>query len=87
MVRSKTRSRSCSGSPGGRVSLEGFKIARKLDKRSEDVPVPCYLDLDGVSAKELDIGIGMLKERNHEAPSFRTFLNFKQFSLHAFLVP
>jgi hypothetical protein len=31
----------------------------------EDVPVPRYLDLDCVSAKELNIGIGMLKERNH----------------------
>ena len=53
----------------------------QLNKGLEDVPVPCYLDLDGVSAKELNIGIRMVKERNHEPPSFRTFLNFKKFPL------
>ena len=47
----------------------------------EDVPVPCYLDLDGVGAKELNIRIGMLEEGNHEAPGFRTFLSFEKFSL------
>lgn len=56
------------------------------NKGLQDVPVPCYLDLDGVSAKELDIGIGVLKERNHKPPSFRTFLDFKKFSLQTLLV-
>lgn len=56
-------------------------MAHQLNKSLEDVPIPCYFDLDGVSAKELDIGIGVLKERNHEAPSFRTFLNFEKFTL------
>jgi len=58
----------------------------QLNKGLEDVPVPCYLDLDGMSAKELYIGIGMLKERNHEAPSFWTLLNLKKFPLQTFLV-
>jgi len=56
-------------------------MAHKLNKGLEDVPVSSYLDLYGVGAKELNIGIGVLKERNHEAPSFRTFLNFKKFTL------
>lgn len=53
----------------------------RLNKGLEDVPIPCYLDLDGVSAKELNIGIGVLKERNDEAPGLRTFLNFEKFGL------
>ena len=58
----------------------------RLNKGLEDVPVPCYLDLDSVSAKELNVGVGMLKERNDESPSLRTFLNFKKFALQTFLV-
>jgi len=56
-------------------------MAHKLDKGLEDVPVSSYLDLDGVGAKELNIGIGVLKERDHEAPGFRTFLDFEKFTL------
>ena len=85
MVRSKTRSRNRSGSPEGKVSLEEDEMVTRPDKGLKDVPVPCYLDLDGVSAKELNIGIRMLKERNHEPPSFWTFLEFKQFPLQTFL--
>ena len=58
----------------------------QLNEWLEDVPVPCYLDLYGVSAKELNVGIRMLEERNHKPPSFRTFLGFKEFSLQTFLV-
>ena len=80
-MRFKTRSRRRSGSPWGKASLEERKMEIRFNKDLEDVPVPCYLDLDGVSAKELNIWIGMLKERNHEAPSFRTLLNFKELPL------
>lgn len=56
-------------------------MAHEVDKGLEDVPVSSYLDLYCVGAKELNIGIGMLKERNHKAPSFRTFLDFEKFTL------
>ena len=56
-------------------------MANKLEKGLEDVPVSSYLDLDCMGAKELNIGIWVLKERNDEAPSFWTFLNLKKFTL------
>ena len=56
-------------------------MAHKLNRWLEDVPVSSYLDLYGVCAKELNVGIGVLEERNHEAPGFRTFLNFEKFTL------